>query len=325
MKYDNFIENNNHIFTPNQDDLGKRIDKYLSDNIQAVSRSKIKMMIESGSLYVNDKIISHCSYTIKIDDVINFKIKPSPSTDIIPKSAPINIIYEDDYIIVIDKQKGVTVHPGAGNHDDTLVNHLVAYCGSKLSSVGGINRPGIVHRLDKDTSGLIVVAKDDFAHMELSRQLSNRELKRVYYALVFGKPNLNSGIIKTNIARSRRDRLKMIVVNGSGKLAITMYKLITNYSDTISEIECNLATGRTHQIRVHMDYIGHSIVGDQTYGTNKVKNISNINQNAANLILNFNRQALHSKKLGLIHPRTKIYMEWESPIPCDIKSIIDAI
>ena len=253
--------------------------------------------------------------------MINF---PKPKeTSIKPDNIPLNILYDDEDIIVINKSPGVVVHPGAGNHEKTIVNGLLFKYQNKLSSIGGKLRPGIVHRIDKDTSGVIVVAKNDNAHINLSEQFSKHTIHRVYEALIWGSLRPLNGKIIEKISRSVKNRQLMSVRKEKGKIGITNYKTIKIFQNSnvpkISLIECKLETGRTHQIRVHMNFKGNPILGDKSYGKSKIK-FKKIDQNIEKKINNFNRQALHAKSLGFVHPKTKekVFFEAERPTDFDI-------
>jgi 23S rRNA pseudouridine1911/1915/1917 synthase len=319
------MDNNNpeqiYKLTANQDDAGTRLDKFIATNIQDLSRSRVKSLIESGHLKINGTIIKDCSLSVK--QLVEYELEvPSPTTSAMQATKmSIDVVYEDDHMLVINKPAGLTVHPGAGNYQDTLANGLLHYCKDNLSGIGGVERPGIVHRLDKDTSGLMVVAKNDTAHRKLSKQLSTRELSRIYLAIVWGVPSPAAGTIKVNLARSVRDRTKIMAVRAGGREAITHYKMLKNYHDMASLIECKLETGRTHQIRVHLSHKGHALLGDQSYGNNSSKYAK-----IAKVVLSdFKRQALHSTKIGFIHPATGDYMQFEVPVPEDMAGLIKAL
>ena len=242
-----------------------------------------------------------------------------------PFNYKLNIEFEDEDIIVINKSSGISIHPGAGNYDNTIVNALMNLRGRKYSNIGGELRPGIVHRIDKDTSGLIVIAKNNYAHEELSKQFSRHSITRVYQALIWGKLRPQKGKIETLIKRSSRNRQLMEVGISKGKKAVTNYKTLEIFENkkvpTFSLVECNLETGRTHQIRVHMSYKLNNIVGDQKY-KKKFKKIKYVDENLKNLILNLDRQFLHAKKLGFIHPKSQKYIEFESKLPRELENIL---
>jgi 23S rRNA pseudouridine1911/1915/1917 synthase len=302
--------------------VGKRVDQFLADSTE-FSRSRVQNLIKSSNLYINDKINSTSKYILKIDDKIQLNVPDPVKSDIRAQERELDIIYEDDHLLVINKQADFTVHPGIGNYDNTLVNALLHHCKDNLSGINGEQRPGIVHRLDRDTTGLMVVAKNDIAHISLSEQIQSRNLKRIYKALVWGLVIPTNGMIDANIDRSRQDRTRMKVVKFGGKTAITHYKTIKIFPlCSISLIECQLETGRTHQIRVHLSHKGNSIVGDQTYGNNSRK----LGQNSDQITLNnFKRQALHSSYISFTHPVSYEIMEFETDLPEDFQELIESL
>ena len=298
-----------------------RLDKALTHVVNSISRSQIQRMINDLQVLVNGVIISDSDFKVKENDVIALTMQDKPPLNLQEAKIEIDVIYEDEDLIVINKAAGMTVHPGAGNHQDTLVNALL-YHGKSLSSLGGLERPGIVHRLDKDTSGLMVVAKNNFTHSSLASQLEKRDLVRKYKALVWGIINPQEGIIKNNIGRSKVSRQKMAILKFGGKEAVTYYKTEEIFfNGLISLIECRLSTGRTHQIRVQLSHLKHSVVGDQTYGSNNSK-LARSPQIVAQKLLNFKRQALHSWYMSFTHPTNKRLMEFQSPLPQDMIEII---
>ena len=316
-------------FRVKTDDIYKkqRLDKFLTEKLTEfkpeISRSRVKMLIEQGNITNSDANICYtdCAYKIKGGEEFLITIPDPAPSQITAKNIAFDIIFEDQHMAVINKPAGLTTHPGNGNHQETLVNALLFHLGDKLSGINGVMRPGIVHRLDKDTSGLMVIAKSDTAHQELARQIQDRTLKRHYLALCFGVPKPLSGKIDKNITRSRVNRLKMTTVRQGGRRAITHYSVKKIYcKDLLSMVECRLDTGRTHQIRVHMTAIGHCLIGDQTYG-NRKKSLNKIDENLKNSINNFPRQALHSYKIAFLHPITKEPMQFETDLPQDIKEL----
>ena len=278
-------------------------------------------------LYEDDDIIiiNNPSKKIKEEDQIKINFPPPKETLIKPNKIPLNILYDDDDIIVINKFPGVVVHPGAGNYENTIVNGLLYKYQNNLSSIGGKLRPGIVHRIDKDTSGVIVVAKNDNSHINLSQQFASHTIKRVYEALVWGSLKPQRGKIQEKISRSIKNRQLMTVRKEKGKMAITNYNTLKIFQNInlpkISLIECQLETGRTHQIRVHMNFKGNPILGDKSYGKLK-KKFKKIDPNIEKKINNFNRQALHAKSLGFLHPNTKKEVLFEAKRPRDFDSLI---
>ena len=259
---------------------GNRIDKFLQTKLDIVSRTKIQKLIRSGFVRINNNIIRETSKKIKPEDIIEVKFNQTKKTNIKAHKMNLDILHEDNDIILINKPAGMVVHPGAGNYEQTLVNGLLFHYKNKLSAIGGALRPGIVHRIDKDTSGVIVIAKNDEAHINLSKQFSNHKIERKYEALVWGALRPANGKIKEKISRSFKNRQLMMVRKEKGKLAITNYKTLKIFHNTnlpkISHIECQLETGRTHQIRVHMNFKGNPILGDKSYGKSK-KKYKNIN------------------------------------------------
>ncbi|WP_250311710.1 RluA family pseudouridine synthase [Rickettsia endosymbiont of Oedothorax gibbosus] len=301
---------------------GFRLDKVVLTLIDKTSRSQVQKMISDFQVQVNGLIISDSNFKVKENDIISVFFKSPDPLTMQEADIKLDIFYEDEDLIVINKAAGMTVHPGSGNHQDTLVNALLHHAKS-LSSIGGLERPGIVHRLDKDTSGLMVVAKNNFAHVHLASQIESRNLVRKYKALVWGIINPQEGVISNNIGRDRILRQKMTVLKFGGKEAITHYKTEKIFfNGIISMVECRLATGRTHQIRVQLSHLKHSVVGDQTYGKNSRKvncNFSIVPQK----LMDFKRQALHSWYISFSQPVSGKLLEFESPLPSDITEIIE--
>lgn len=287
-------------------DKGTRIDKFLSEKFEGKSRSYIQGLIEEESILVNNKKVKS-NYKLKENDEIKVFMKEPKELEVEAENIPIDIIYEDSDVIVVNKAKGMVVHPAPGNYNGTLVNALLYHC-TDLSSINGVIRPGIVHRIDKDTTGILVIAKNDEAHNKLSDQLKEHSMKREYYALVEGRIKANSGTIDKSLARSKKDRLKIAIVEG-GKRAVTHYEVIEKFKNT-TLVKCVLETGRTHQIRVHMSSIGYPLVGDPVYGFKKGK-------------FKCEGQMLHAKTLGFIHPRTNEYVEFTSELPENFKALIE--
>ena len=304
---------------------GYRIDKFLQSQINELSRTRLQALIRDGQVKINNIIINSTSKKIKEEDQIKVNFPPSKETLIKPNKISLDILYDDEDIIVINKAPGVVVHPGAGNYSDTIVNGLLFKYKNNLSSIGGKLRPGIVHRIDKDTSGVIVIAKNDNAHINLSKQFSDHSIKRVYEALIWGSLKPQNGKINEKISRSVRNRQLMAVRKEKGKMAITNYKTLKVFQNLnlpkISLVECQLETGRTHQIRVHMNFKGNPILGDKSYGRKKRK-YKKIDQSLEKKINNFNRQALHAKSLGFIHPKTKKEVFFEAIRPDDFDALI---
>ena len=284
-----------------------RIDKFLSSELNDFTRSQIQMMIEEGSVLVNNKVVKS-NYKLKINDEITVLIKEPELTDIEPQDIPLDIVYEDKDIIVINKPSGMVVHPALGNYKDTLVNALLFHC-KDLSGINGKIRAGIVHRIDKDTSGLLVACKNDLAHKNLSEQFMEHKVNKIYYCLVNGVIPHNIGLIDAPIGRDPQSRQQMAVVE-NGKEARTHFKVLERYEKN-TLVEVKLETGRTHQIRVHMKYIGYPLVGDPVYGVRKV--------------VGENGQFLHAKKLEFYHPRTNEFLSFEIELPEDFKKLINEL
>ena len=309
-------------------DLDKkiRLDKFLTKNLKTFTRSQIKKIILSKNIRVNKKTIVSPSEKINENDSIEVNIPKQKTDDIKPKKMKIDIVYEDKEIVVINKPSGLVVHPGAGNKEETLVNGLLYIYKNNLSNLNGEFRPGIVHRIDKDTSGLIVIAKNNQAHSNLSEQFSNHSIKRKYIALIWGVVRPLSGKITTLISRSKKNRQLMSVSEHSGKKAVTNYKTLKVYNlkeiPKISLVECVLETGRTHQIRVHLSFKGNPLIGDKKYGKKKTK-FRKINDKFEKILSNFDRQALHAKSLGLVHPTKNKFLNFESKLPYDFKKMLD--
>ena len=307
------------------DNQTKRIDTFISSNEKKISRTKIKYLIKNGFLKINNLKVIDPDKKIKLDDKINLEIPETKKIKIKSYKFNLNIVYEDNDILIINKPAGLVVHPGAGNYDKTLVNALIHYNENNLSSINGKLRPGIVHRLDKDTSGLIVVAKNDFAHIHLSKQFNKHTINRKYIAIIWGKLRPQSGVIKTFITRSSKNRQLMETSQFKGKIAITNYKTIKIYEGekipTISMIECKLETGRTHQIRVHMKHKGNFVMGDKSYKKN-IKKFENIDLDLKNIIDNLSGQCLHAKSLEFLHPTKGEKMLFESKLPTNLMNIV---
>jgi 23S rRNA pseudouridine1911/1915/1917 synthase len=319
---------NSTKFLITDEDAGKRLDIILVKFLPNLSRSNIKKIIELKQVKVNNLTVISSSKKIKENDNIEIDLVPKDEVKIIPANIKLNIVYEDKDILIVNKPAGMVVHPGAGNHKDTLVNALIYKYKDKLSNINGNVRPGIVHRIDKETSGLLVVAKNNNAHSNLGKQFSDHTIKRTYQALCWGVLRPLSGRVETLIGRSRKNRQLMSVTEVSGKKAITNYTTIKVFEikdiPKISFIECELETGKTHQIRVHMAYKGCSLLGDQQYGKKNLK-FKKINEDFENKLKILNRQALHAKNLGFIHPTTKKIVNFESKLPKDFKKILDLL
>jgi|LSQX01.3.fsa_nt_gb 23S rRNA pseudouridine1911/1915/1917 synthase len=287
---------------------GIRIDKYLGNAISEFSRSYVQKLLNEGYVKVNGGSIKQ-NYRLNTNDYIEIIVPKPKHTEVEAEDITLDIIYEDDYLLVINKPQGMVVHPGAGNFSGTLVNALINYCGDNLSQINGVIRPGIVHRIDKDTSGLILVVKNNEAHIKISQQLKEHKMNRIYVAIVNGVLKHDIGTINAPIGRHPVNRLKMTVTSKNSRNAVTHFKVIERF-DRYTLVECKLETGRTHQIRVHMDYIGHPIVGDPIYGNAKSD-------------FRLNGQLLHAATLGFNHPKTGEYMEFKSELPQYFNEVIN--
>ncbi len=319
-------------------DVKKRLDAFVTASLPSyISRSRIKALIKQGNITVNDITNSEPNYRLKSGDRICLQI-PEPDQPLPqPEDIPIEILFEDEHLIVVNKPAGMVVHPAAGNWSGTLVNALLHHCGKSLAGIGGIRRPGIVHRLDKDTSGIMVVAKTDIAHSGLSAQFAdhgkNGPLERAYLALVWGALERNTGIIDAPLGRSVHNRLKRSVVTIYGpdsRHAVTHYSVIRHLDGTgegmtnVSLVECHLETGRTHQIRVHMSHIGHPLLGDREYGKHYQTKVNVLSPETKAAVQKLNRQALHAKLLGFSHPATGAHLRFEAPLPNDLQTVLNS-
>lgn len=290
---------NKIIVTVPEEFDGTRADKFLAEAIDHLTRSALQKLISAGNVLIDEKPIAK-SRVLKEGDDVSVIIPDAVSLDVEAEEIPLDIYYEDDDLLVVYKPKGMVVHPAPGNHNGTLVNALLWHCKDSLSGINGILRPGIVHRIDKDTSGLLLVAKNDFAHVSLAAQIKEHSLNRIYQTIVYGVNMPEEGDIDAPIGRSSKDRKKMAVIDG-GRSAQTHYSVVKRYKG-YTHVQCKLKTGRTHQIRVHMAYIGHPVAGDAVYGPK-------------NVITQLGGQCLHAGTLGFIHPRSGEYMEFTAPLP----------
>ena len=307
------------------EDHNLRVDVFVNKKENTLSRTRIKNLILNGKLKLNGKVINSPSHKVLKGDKINLEIPEPKKASIKSFDFKLNIIYEDDDLLVINKPAGIIMHPGAGNYDKTIVNALMHYCRGNLSNIGDELRPGIVHRIDKDTSGLVVIAKNNETHENLSKQFNKHTINRVYQLMIWGKLRPQSGKIETLITRSSRNRQLMEVGITKGKKAITNYKTLeifeNNKTPTLSLVECKLETGRTHQIRVHMSYKGNNILGDNKY-KKKIKKLKNIDINLEKSLYKLNRQFLHAKTLGFTHPKSGKELEFSSILPQDLENIL---
>ena len=299
-------------------DAGGRLDRFLADRHAALSRQRLKALILTGHVRAGGRTIMDPSYRVKPGQTVDLVVPPT--VDAIPRgqAIPLRVLYEDDQIIIIDKPAGLVVHPAPGNPDRTLVNALIAHCGNSLSGIGGERRPGIVHRLDKGTSGVMVAAKNDRAHVALARDFAARAIERVYLAMVWGAA-ASAGEVSGPIGRDPRNRKRLAVVSRGGKSARTRFRRVEALGGRASLVECRLGTGRTHQIRVHLSHIGHSIVGDSLYSGGSRARIHTIEKDWGRLPIE--RQALHATILGLRHPATGKVLKFETELPHDMMAL----
>ena len=298
---------------------GWRLDRALADAIPTLSRERLKALIRSGALEAGGRELRDPATKVKGVEQFTLTVPEPEVAHNAPQDIPLHIVFEDDHLLVVDKPAGLVVHPAAGNREGTLVNALLHHCAGRLSGIGGVARPGIVHRIDKDTSGLLVVAKTDVAHEGLARQFAAHSVERRYVAIVNGLPVLAQGTVDAPLARSAHDRKKIAIVEGSrGKRAVTHWKRLQALRQA-ALVECRLETGRTHQVRVHMASIGHPLLGDPVYGRGKSVHRQLLNQ------LDFKRQALHAAGLGFTHPVTKARLSFESTLPSDMQELFTAL
>ncbi|HTJ90679.1 MAG TPA: RluA family pseudouridine synthase [Acidocella sp.] len=307
------------------EDGGVRLDKFLADRIGTISRSRVKSLILEGRLSRDGAVTTDASSTVQAGASYQLRL-PAPDPAIPQgENIPLAILYEDDALLVLNKPAGLVVHPAPGNPDGTLVNALIAHCGDSLTGIGGERRPGIVHRLDKDTSGVMVVAKTELAHTRLSAAFASRDLDREYKAICWGVPNPARGTIEGDIGRDPRDRKRMAVVTRNGKAALTNYRIIRNYGTAASLLALRLGTGRTHQIRVHMAHIGHPLIGDAVYLRRRPAVAKTLSPPTLSLAMDFPRQALHAEMLGFFHPITGAKLSFSAPAPADFQELAAAL
>ena len=320
--------NNSTKFLVNEDNNNKRLDIFLSEKIDYLTRTYIKKIIELKNVKINEEVINSPSKKVKLNDLIIVDVITKNTKKLLPNKIKLDVHFEDKDKLIINKPKGMVVHPGAGNYENTLANALVYKYRNKLSDINGTHRPGIVHRIDKHTSGLLVIAKNNFAHAKLGEQFSDHSIKRKYVCLAWGVIRPLHGRIETLISRNKKNRQLMTVSDFNGKKAVSNYKTIKvfNIKDIprISLIECELETGRTHQIRVHMQYKGTSLLGDNQYGKKNIK-FKRINQDFFKILTTLNGQALHAKSLGFKHPSTNKFINFNSKLPNDFKQLLDLL
>lgn len=320
-----------HILDVGESWAGERLDRFIAAECADLSRARVKKLVDAGQLSLESgdawRTIKDVSTKVKLGQRFHLQVPDAEPAEPEGEAIPLSVVYEDEHLIVIDKPAGLVVHPAAGNWTGTLVNALIAHCGESLSGIGGVKRPGIVHRLDKDTSGLMVAAKTDIAHASLTEQFAARDIERAYLALCWRAPRPRAGLIEGNIGRSKNNRKKMAVLEHGGKPARTDYRTVQTFGpleDPICAlVECRLQTGRTHQIRVHMTHIGHPVIGDPLYGRGRGK--SALPDAVIASIEALGRQALHAKTLGFEHPSTGKHLTFESKLPPDMQSLMDQL
>lgn len=311
---------------------GGRLDRFLSERLPELSRTRVQSLIKEGRVSLSGATIVDVKYRVKPGD--SFTLALPPAAPPVPggEAIPLTVVYEDGALIVIDKPAGLVVHPGAGHAAGTLVNALIAHCGISLSGIGGVARPGIVHRLDKDTSGLMVVAKTDHAHRALADQFADHgrtgELDRGYLALVWGAPSRPHGTVDANVGRHPTSRTKMAVLAGKDREAVTHWRVVETFgrkaAPIASLIECTLETGRTHQVRVHLAHIGHPLIGDPLYGLGFKSKLGKLPEPLRGKLAALDRQALHAARLAFVHPVTGTLLKFNSPLPADLAEIVEA-
>ena len=298
-----------------------RLDKFLSLKIPGLSRAQVQRLIAGGNVSSEDIVLVDNAFKVRVGDSFQIIIPPATEAEPQPENIALDVVFEDDDLIVINKPAGMTIHPAPGAYSGTLVNALLYHCRDNLSGIGGVKRQGIVHRIDKETSGLLVAAKNDLAHQGLSVQFAEHSIERTYIAAVYGVILPPTGRITGNIGRSKFDRKKMAIVETGGKPAATNYKTLQAFGRVASLVQCNLETGRTHQIRVHLSSIGHALIGDKVYVKNKKSELA-LPTELKKYVNEFPRQALHAKSLGFEHPRTHQFMQFDSELPADLLELI---
>ncbi|WP_317855953.1 RluA family pseudouridine synthase [Chakrabartyella piscis] len=304
--------NNQEVFEfyVEQEDVGTRIDVYLAENMEDLTRSALKKIIDDGNVTIGGKNIKS-NYKLRVKDFIQVTVPEAVSVEILPEDIPLDILYEDEHLIVVNKPKGMVVHPAPGHYTGTLVNALLYHCGDELSGINGEKRPGIVHRIDKDTTGVLMIAKTNMAHQSLAAQLAEHSITRKYYAVVFNGFQEDDGTVDQPIGRNPLDRKKMAITQKHSRHAVTHYKVVERMKN-FTLIEAQLETGRTHQIRVHMTFIGHPLLGDLVYGPKKQP-------------FKVEGQVLHAKVLGFVHPATGEYMEFEADLPESFQKVLERL
>lgn len=311
------------------EEAGERLDRLLARRLPDLSRSRVQALIADGRVSARgpagEPLALDAASGARAGVVVRVSVPPPEPAVPEAQPIPLDVVFEDEHLIVIDKPAGLVVHPGAGHADQTLVNALLAHCGESLAGIGGVARPGIVHRLDKDTTGLLVAAKTERAHADLVAQLAARTVERAYLALVWGVPPGAVGVVEGDIGRDPRDRRRMAVVRRGGRTAVTHWRALRALGLAASLVECRLETGRTHQIRVHMTHVGHPIVGDPVYGRATRARMARLGSVAQDAVRGFPRQALHAAVLGFVHPVTGAALRFERPPPDDMAALIVAL
>jgi 23S rRNA pseudouridine1911/1915/1917 synthase len=315
------------------DHTDQRLDRFLAERLPQLSRTRVQALIKDGHATLRGATIEDVKYRVKPGDRFELRLPPPAAAELEPETIPLDVVYEDDALIVIDKPAGLVVHPGAGQPAGTLVNALIAHCGNSLSGIGGVARPGIVHRLDKETSGLMVVAKSDQAHRALAAQFADHgrtgELERLYLALVWGAPQRAHGRIEARIGRHPTSRTKMAVLPETGRDAATDWRVVETLGDrrapVASLLECRLTTGRTHQVRVHLASIRHPVIGDPLYGQGFKSKLRKLPEPLRTKVGALRRQALHAARLAFVHPATGTLLEFNSPLPAELANIVKSL
>ena len=338
----NARDSETHDFLIAEDDAGARLDKWLSERLEALTRTRLKALIEDGALARGGEAFTDPSWKLRAGETYRLTLPPVADPTPKPEAIPLDVVYEDADLVIVNKPAGMVVHPAAGSWTGTLVNALLAHCGDSLSGIGGVARPGVVHRLDKETSGLIVAAKNDAAHQGLAAAFAAHDIDRVYEALAIGAPRPGAGTVDAALARAASDRKKMAVVDeathDNARHAVTHYKTLESFGrsraklkgDAVASlVECRLETGRTHQIRVHLSHIGHPLIGDQVYGRGPglagLKPGDEAANHALAVLKKFRRQALHAKVLGFAHPVTSDEIRFEREAPQDFQRLLAAL
>ena len=318
-----------HSFATTAETAGGRLDKFLHEQLPSLTRNQVQVLIAAGQVRCKDVVLWHKNYTTKPGETYDIAIPQPKPTHITPNAIPLNIVYEDAHLLVINKASGMTVHPGAGTKEDTLVHALVAHCGDSLSGIGGVARPGLIHRLDRDTTGLLVIAKNDRAHIALSEQLRKRDISRGYVAICWNIPEHARGTLETGIGRSQRNRQKMAIYTKNStkaKIAITHYELLEKLADGgASLMRFKLETGRTHQIRVHATHLKFPIMGDKTYGNPLGKMLAKMTPEQREAAKAFPRQALHAQTLSFTHPVSGKILNLKANFPKDFEALLETL